>query len=338
MRALTLCAALVVVGCGTAGGSGGGVSNPPNGQLGPFVPLSATQAPHLNAPPFVLSSAGFDYDDPMAVALGNELVLYVTAKPLAQSDPASHSTIARSTTTDARQGFATPDDVIVADQPWEGSAVAHPSLVALADGTQLLFYSAGGAIGVARGPAGATPTLTKLGPLLMPDANEGALSSPSVVQIGSRLRLYYVARGQVWAADSALTDWSGAAVGKLPAVQRLDAKAETAERDPFVIARGSLDASIDHARARVFVTELGRRRFDVYFSGPAATVGGGVATYASAYDDGEPMQTAATPLIATGGSAAPSVLPYGHDSILFYIDLSGGLASVAIGLGPEVAF
>ena len=108
------------------------------------------------------------------------------------------------------EGFLPLVQAILPDQAWEAGAVAAPSLIAgdpvVPGGIWILFYAGGGAIGWATAPAVTLGhNFAKApGPALLADgAEEGTeLSSPAVVRLGDRVRVYYLAAGAIWAAEA----------------------------------------------------------------------------------------------------------------------------------------
>jgi hypothetical protein len=198
-----------------------------------------------------------------------------------------------------------------------------------------MFYGAGGSIGIASSVAGDTwikarePTLSANG------QEEGdQLSSPAVVRIDDRLRVYYVAQGVVWAAETAYDD----ALALRPLTwMRLDGDAGSARRDP-VIRAPAWATTITGVSARVTRTPAGRLRHDLYFTATMAaymmkTAASGCG-FASSYS-GEDFAIAAAPIIPLGEAThAPSETPYRAEAVLLYIEQAGARQSLAAATSP----
>ena len=305
---------LALCSCGAVGTAGAPESNLPQAGIGPFVPIKAMAGDRIDAPT-VLSSLGVDYDDPIVVVSDGKLHLWATAR---RGDSVS---IQHAESSKLGDGFSLPEAALTADAEWEQGKVESPAVVA--GSPWLLFYAAGGAIGIATSAdrfhfqKRATPVLTANG------AEEGgALSAPSAVRDGDRVRLYYVASGVVWAADGSVSDWlSGSNI------RRLDGGLATPDRDPM-LARAPYAVAIGRAFAQVTATPIGRQRHDLFFSATLsaasetsdAVTNCGVAASFSGSD----FVVASTPILPTRPSSrAPAMVVLDRPLLFYVIELSG---------------
>jgi hypothetical protein len=355
IAALLVGAALT--GCAAAPGGSGGATDLPGGGAGPFIPVGDSAKVSWSAP-FILSTAD-DHDDPWLVADGPALSLWMTARtrtePGSRIDHADLSTLAA--------GFGPTERAFVAELAWEAGSVSAPSVLApRAPGRPwLLFYAAGGKLGLATSPDGHSWS-RRAEPILFADGtDEGSvLGSPAAVRLSApdsatgveAVRLYYLAAGAVWVAEANAArleegagDWT-----------RLDCKPSTPQRDA-VVARNGVPTLVDLRRvtARLTTTPTGRVRHDLYLGGwtgrrastdPTSRLydtlffGGG---YAASYD-GLRFDVARAGVLPTRVSGrAPFVLPYADappidektagGSLLFYVDLFGGRDSFAVAVG-----
>ncbi|HEX6838313.1 MAG TPA: hypothetical protein VF334_17170, partial [Polyangia bacterium] len=261
MREITLvaaCALLMMSGCGASGDSGGGAEHLPVSGAGPFTPLEPDPSLDQINPPFVLADTTADLDDPWVVDYGDQMALWVTARRANVTDIEHADSFA------LEQGFLPLVQAILPDRAWEAGGVTGASLIAgdpvVPGGIWILFYSGGGALGWATAPAitlGHNWTKAP-GPAIVADgAEEGTeLSSPAVVRLDDRVRVYYLAEGAVWAAEA---PWSDVVAGNATSWTRLDGDPATPERDPMLRAPGWA-LSIGRFTARADKTPAGRVR------------------------------------------------------------------------------
>jgi hypothetical protein len=336
MRARFLALALAVAGCGATPDAGGGASHLPVSGAGPFKPLSPDPSLDKITPPIVLLDNTADLDDPWVVALGDEMALWVTARRANVTD------IEHADALSLEEGFLPLTQAILPDQAWEAGAVTGPSLIAgdpvVPRATWILFYSGGGAIGWATAPAitlGHTWTKAP-GPALLADgAEEGTeLSSPAVVRLDDRVRVYYLAAGAIWAADAPYAD---VVAGRATTWTRLDGDPATPARDPMLRAP-SWAVSIGRFTARAATTPTGRVRHDLYFTAVTAATSTqeSVSTcgFASSFT-GDGFATAPAAILPLRSAThAPAETPYRDGALLLYIQRAGARDAVAAARSP----
>jgi hypothetical protein len=219
--------AIFLMSCGTTGDLGGGADHLPVSGGGPFAPLTSEPGDQIDAP-LVLLDPTADLDDPDVLVDGDALTVFVTAKRKGAI------TIEQAHALSLRAGFGDQVPVLAADQPWEMGAVAAPSV--LRGAPWLLFYAAGGAIGLATSSDGQTWE-KRTSPVFTADADEGSeLSAPAAVLVGDQVRLYYTATGSIWAAEAPLVALTS---GDSVSWTRLDGEPATSPRDPMVAAGGA---------------------------------------------------------------------------------------------------
>jgi hypothetical protein len=189
----------------------------------------------------------------------------------------------------------------------------------------LLFYNAAGAVGVATAVDG--HVWQKIpGTTLTPDATEGGpLGPPAAVQVGDRVRVYYPAAGQIWAAE---TDLAGIVAHRPPVWMRLDGDPTTPVRDPM-IARSDLPfgVALERVSARAAPTPAGRLRYDLYLTARLASADGGPSStavgFASSYT-GDRFLAAAGPILPLSPAArAATETPYRDGALLLYVGRAG---------------
>jgi hypothetical protein len=342
MRAITRagalsCALLMIAsGCGATGGSGGGASHLPVSGAGPFTPLEPDPAFDQINPPFVLSDNNADLDDPWVVDWGEQMALWVTARRANVTDIEHADSFA------LEQGFMVLSQAILPDQAWEAGAVAGASLIAgdpvVPNGIWVMFYAGGGALGWATAPAitlGHNWTKAP-GPALLADgAEEGTeLSSPAVVRLDDRVRVYYLASGAIWAAEAS---WDDVVAGRATTWARLDGDPATPERDPM-LRTPPWATSIGRFTARADKTPAGRVRHDLYFTAvtgaTAAQPSISTCGFASSFT-GDRFETATTPILPLKSAThAPAETPYRDGALLLYIARSGARDAVAAAHSP----
>jgi hypothetical protein len=326
----------VVSACGTTGDSGGGAAHLPVSGSGPFTPLEPDPSLDAINPPFVLADNNADLDDPWVVDYGDQMAVWVTARRANVTD------IEHSDSFALEQGFLPLVQAILPDQAWEAGAVSGASLIAgdpvVPDGVWVIFYTGGGSIGWATAPA---ITLghkwTKApGPALFGNgAEEGnELSSPAVVRLDDRVRVYYLAAGAIWAAEA---PWSDVVADNRTEWTRLDGDPATPERDPMVsVPPWAL--SIGRFTARAAATPAGRVRHDLYFTAVTAPTPAqpSISTcgFASSFT-GDRFEVAATPILPlTNATHAPAETPYRDGALLLYIERAGARDAVAAAHSP----
>ena len=329
-------ALLLIAGCGATGDAGGGAAHLPVSGSGPFTPLAPDPSlDEINAP-FVLADGSADLDDPWVVDYGDQMALWVTARRSNVTDIEHADSFA------LEQGFQQLTQAILPDQAWEAGAVSGASLVAgdpvVPGGVWIIFYTGGGAIGWATAPA---ITLghkwTKApGPALLADgAEEGTeLSSPAVVRLDDRVRVYYLAQGAIWAAEA---PWSDVVAGGATHWARLDGEPTTPARDPMLRAP-DWALSIGRFTARAAKTPAGRVRHDLYFTAVTAPTSAQPSIsscgFASSFT-GDRFSVASTPILPLGTAThAPAETPYRDGALLLFIERAGSRDAVAAARSP----
>jgi len=170
MAVLRTLAAVLLIGCGLGAAPGGGSDNLPVSGVGPYLQPDE---------PFVLSDPAADVSDPSAIALpdGGFRIWYTRAG----------AEIWRVDLAEVGAAAGEPVRVLVADRPWEGTAVRAPSVAAAPGGGVTMVYQAAGRVGLAESADGVV--WTKGGPL-------GAGVDPTVIYRGDE-RVIYVGGGGV---------------------------------------------------------------------------------------------------------------------------------------------
>ena len=211
-----------------------------------------------------------------------------------------------------------------------GASVVRP-----AEGPWLLFYEAGGAIGIAVSDDGVAWNKAAVPALLANGAEEGAtLGAPAAVMIDAMVRLYYQAgtRGDLWAADAPLAELGS---GTPAAWIRLDGDPVTAARDPL-IAADRVQTRLGRTCAVSSVTPIGRRRHDLFLS-TAATPG--VATSVAAIRaassfDGLHFAVGSQPIMAPPDARSPTVAPWRGGFLLLFTAKHAMRDGIAAALSP----
>jgi hypothetical protein len=323
-------------GCGATGDSGGGASHLPVSGSGPFKPLEPDPSLDAINAPFVLADNNADLDDPWVVDYGDQMALWATARRANVTD------IEHSDSFALEQGFLPLVQAILPDQAWEAGAVSAPSLIAgdpvVRGGIWVIFYAGGGAIGWATAPAVTLGHNFAKAPgpaLLANGAEEGTeLSSPAVVRLDDRVRVYYLAAGAVWAADA---PWSDVVAGRATTWTRLDGDPSTPERDPM-LTTPSWALSIARVTARADQTPAGRVRHDLYFTAVTAPtpMQPSISTcgFASSFSGDQFAVSAAPILPLKNATRAPAETPYRDGALLLYIERSGSRDAVAAAHSP----
>jgi len=205
-------------------------------------------------------------------------------------------------------------------------------------GIWILFYSGGGSLGWATAAAvtlGHNWTKAPGPALLANSAEEGhELSSPAVVRIDDRVRVYYLAQGLLWAADA---PWDDVVAGRATHWTRLDGDPTTPERDPM-LRPPTWATAFGRVTARADRTPAGRWRHDLYFTAvlPPSTTHLAKTTcgFASSFT-GDRFVTAEAPLLPlTDTTRGPTEIPYRDGAVLLYIENPGSRDAVAAALSP----
>ena len=322
---------LVFTGCATLGNESPPDDNLPTTGVGPFRKLSATEL--LGVAPFVMDDKNARYREPSALALdgsdGNgiasstRVALYFVAHP----KNGTGDVIARTRADDARSFYGggadfghVPSQVLAADQSWEGSNLAGPSVLAV--GTSVYLYYAGqGGIGLAESSDGFAFT-KQSGPVLTPDASvtweTTAPHAPSVAILPSgEFRMLYGAGACIGEASS--TDGVH--------FSRLDSDLSTPGIDPVLCPSASVSEAAVEAGAFApidiggvddpvllpRVTVAGRLQIRVLYTGYAARPDAGDRPssigFAARYGDRGPLVRAP--------AAVYSVAKHEHAAALF---------------------
>ncbi len=281
----------------------------PSSGAGPFRKLSANEV--QGVAPFVLDDAHSLYREPTALPLdglnadGTSPTMRVALYFVAKSRTSGHDVIVRTHADDARSFYGAPLDVghfpqevLAADQAWEGDDLAGPSVVS-SNGTIYLYYATNGGIGLARSTDGFAFT-KEAGPVFTSDASAAwetaTPRAPSVAILPSgEFRMLYNA---------------GFCIGEASSQDgvhftRLDADPATPALDPVLCPDASVsDEAVDAGATRPIattrvddpelfprITPAGRLQFRVLYTG--YTVIDGVASsaigFAARFGDSGPL-------------------------------------------------
>jgi hypothetical protein len=336
LLSVMLLAATLLSACGAVGESGGGADPGLVSGSGPFRPLRSDPAYDELSVPFVLSDAVVDLDDPFVVAWGEQLAMWVTARRSSMTDIEHADALA------LEHGFGALYQALVADRAWEAGAVTQPSVIAgdpvVLGGEWVLFYAGGGALGWA---TAAAVTLghdwTKApGPALEANGLEEGhlLSSPSVVLIDDRVRVYYLGDGRLWAAEASAAD---VFARRATYWTRLDGNPETAARDPMLEVP-SWATALGRVTARATVTPARRWRHDLYFTALTTATAGQAAVstcgFAASFS-GDRFVTAETPILPLDQARhAPTEIPYRRGALLLFVQRHGSTDAIAAATSP----
>jgi hypothetical protein len=330
MRALFLSYAIVCAACGATGDAGGGASNLPVSGTGPFRPLVEKDGDVIDAP-VVLLDPGADLDDPWAIADGDAIGLWLTARRRVGTETVTR--IEHADSTSLRKGFGELTPVLEADQPWEAGSVWGPAI--LVGDPWLLFYRAANAIGWATSSDGGHTWQKAMMPALVHDGEPAA-----VVRVGDTVRLYLPGAGGLFAAEASFADL---VAHRSQSWLLVDAEPETPEwRDPHLRVP-PFAISVGRPFARVAPTVAGRLRWDLYFtvllpstSTPSAPTSS--AGFAASYEpsiEGTSFETYPTPILSPREvGRSPAMIPYQGGAILFYIQRTGVRDAVLAGQSP----
>jgi hypothetical protein len=317
---LAAVALAALAGCGTEGGEDAPQYQPVSG-AGPFARLPEGASPEPLRAPFVLAGVQADLDDPDVVADGAALSVWVTVHHMGATF------IGRADAPSIPEGFATLRPALMPGAAWEQGAVASPSIVA--DSPWLLFYAAAGAIGVATSADGESWSRGP-GPALSADGgDEGtALGPPAAVRLGDVVRLYYPARGALWAAEA---PWADLAAGRAATWTRLDGDPSTPGRDPMV-ASAPYAVGLGRACARARPTATGRLRHDLYLTAETSAADSTIG-FAASYT-GDLFQVTPQPILAPPTARSPAMTLYGDGALLLFIAANGSHDAVGAALSP----
>ncbi len=209
--ALAIAITLAAFHCSTLAENAGGDSNLPSSGVGPFRKLAAAEV--RGTAPYVYDDATANYREPCALALSTsgEDALYVVMV----SETSSHDVIARTRSTDGRTFFGAttdvgdrPKQVLASDQSWESPDLAHPSIVAMSDGSILLYYTSNGSVGLAKSTDGLSFTKTDAPVLTI--ASAIASASVAVLPDGT-FDMMFASGNAIYEATSADgTTWTAA--------------------------------------------------------------------------------------------------------------------------------
>jgi hypothetical protein len=322
--------------CGATGDAGGGAGYLPVSGSGPFRPLQPGPPYSDISAPFVLLEGVVDLDDPFVVAWEDQLALWVTARRSNITD------IEHADALDLEHGFGALFQAIVADRAWEAGAVSQPSLIAgdpvVPGDVWILFYGGGGALGWATAPAvtlGHNWTKAPGPAILANGVEEGhVLSSPAVVRIGDRVRVYYLGQGLLWAVEAPYDD---VVAGRATSWTRLDGDPATPARDPM-LRPPSWATAIGRVTARAAPTPVGRWRHDLYVTVELPATDRRAATSSAGFAasfSGDRFVTADAPILPLDQKRhGPAETPYRDGALLLYIERAGARDAVAAATSP----
>ena len=197
---------IALAACATTGASGEGDRDLPTSGVGPFRKLDIEEVKGIA--PFVLDDDKAGYREPAALQEGEETLLFaVGAKD-------GRDVIFRSRALDGRTFYGTaghfgvkPPVVLEPDAApsWENGVLSGPALVRGPNGDLLLYYGAGGGIGVARSTDGFKFTKDAANPILKREAawETDEVRAPSVIRMpGGRFKMFYASGSSIGEAES----------------------------------------------------------------------------------------------------------------------------------------
>lgn len=304
MATLRMLILLLAFGCGAQGVGQVQVESWPQSGLSGFRLYTADEAPLLDTP-FWLLPPGVDVDEPSPVVRDDGvLFVWVTARPRG----AGGSFIGLAAAPELLRGGGDLVRSLDADQPWEGGALRHPTVLAdprAPDAYLMVYQGASGAVGLARatGPIdeGSGLDFRKAGWL---DLGVQPLAASAVI-VGTRLRVYYlVAGGDIYLAEAELSDLPQGPLSRTGPI--LSAPLFSV---PVNLGQPTPAEGLTGLAARRMRTPAGRDRFDLFVVATAAERAAAAA--ASSYD-GESFLAARDPILARGGGApsAPIAITY----------------------------
>jgi hypothetical protein len=329
MRRL-LCIGLVA--CATLGGDGQGDVDLPRTGVGPFRKLEPKEVPGVA--PYVLDNQNARYRQPAALALPDgSVALYVVAVDAGQD------VIVRTRAQDQRAFYGAVGDfghrppvVLRPDLPWEGTALAKPSVVRFGE-RLFLYYRAAGGIGLARSDDGFRFT-KEPSPVFARDAavpwEKGEVDAVSAAVLEGEVHLFYATGGALGEAVSA----DGVHF------TRVDADPATAALDPVLTAgpAGGFDAfGVFEPCVSPRLTPTGRLQVRVLYTGydkDPASGGKSVIAFAGRYGVRGTLARNPLPVYAVGaGEHAPAL--WGSEAYdMLYVEQSKGYPAIAAAVAP----
>jgi len=321
-----LSASAALAGCATLAEGGGGDQDLPNASAGPFRKITAAELGNLRSAPNALDSdETFPRDAAVLDADGDPATLpcfaYVAATLVPEGQKASSAAppnaIVRYGALDARSFDRAPVTVLEPARSWEKGTVGAPSVLRVG-AEVLLYYAAGGGIGLARSPEGETFT-AEPEPVLAPVAGGWeagvAPASPGVVRLADgSFRMFYEAGAAIGeAASSDGVAWTR--IGTAPALAPS--------------APGAADAYDDAAVGSPFpllaASEEGRPILRLYY-GARNRDGQGVIALAAHFGTDGPFVRAVSPVFGTTdtlGAREPWVTVHDGFTLLFATQRAG---------------
>jgi hypothetical protein len=270
--------------------------------------------------PFVFDDAKAQYREPAALEDGHDTLLFaVGAKD-------GRDVIFRTRATDGRTFYGTsghfgakPRVVLEPDAApsWENGALSGPALLRAPTGELLLFYAAGGGIGVARSNDGFTFTKDAANPILKREAawETSEPRAPSVIVLPSgRFAMFYTSGNSIGEAESE----DGVHFRRVatepvlgPAPPPAPGSLLPNEKPPFDTA------SVDDPCASPRITPAGRLQVRVLYTGRneagASTIG-----FAARYGEDGPLERQPVAVYAVGQKeVAPAFVERPEGSFLY---------------------
>ena len=305
--------AVLLGGCGTLGGEGGGAGALPNRGI---VPYETTGQ-------LVPEPAGARFGSASAVVRSDRVVLYA-----AMHDGPLGSVVLRYDSDASGVAFGAPQTVLTASTApaWLGGHIDAPHVL-WADGVGHLVFEAdrGRAIGHATSADGRTFSVDAA-PLLTPTGPDeaGGIGAPSLVAVGETFELYYEVRGtgpasrrvaKATAADSSLQ------LSRTGAVLQggVECTSPDGEQEACWDARG-----VGGAEVRAATTATGRSVLRMMYDGGAGGVG-----FAAAWPGGDFERYPNNPVIPGADVRAPSNVRL-HDRYLLFYTTAGDVPGIAI--------
>ncbi|MGH7286247.1 MAG: hypothetical protein ACRELY_32410 [Polyangiaceae bacterium] len=310
----------------------------PSSGAGPFRKLSSNEV--QGVAPFVLDDAHSVYREPSALPLdgsnadGTSPTMRVALYFVAKSKTIGHDVIVRTHADDARSFYGAPLDighfpqeVLAADQAWEGDDLAGPSVLA-SNGTIYLYYATIGGIGLARSNDGFA-FAKEQGPIFTSDSSASweneTPRAPSVAILPTgEFRMLYNAGFCIGEASS--TDGVH--------FTRLDADPTTPALDPVLCPDAAVsDEAVDAGATRPIATSrvddpvlfprttpAGRLQFRVLYTGyttvdgtPSSAIG-----FAARYGDSGPLVKNSGAVYAAGKNEhAPAIFAWQAGELLY---------------------
>jgi hypothetical protein len=337
MRAVPLVRAgwlLFLSACATLADSGGGDEALPNAAAGPFRPVTGSELGENRVAPYVLDDddtlqrdvSVIDADGDPATA---EAWVYAAANEAVEGvepDPATPSRILRFVAADGRSPKRIGDEVLVAEEPWEGTVVGAPSALRV-NAEIWLFYAAEGGIGLAKSVDGVS--FVRSGPVLEPTKQgwEGGAvpRSPAAVRVADgTLHLFY----EVTVAGAAM-------IGEASSIDGVTfVRAEA----PAIAPRaGAIDAAGARGPCAVLARSAEGRTIEYLYYG-ADDGSRKTIALAARYDAQGAFAHAEAPVFGNDrGPGEPWVVRHEGYSLLFVTQRASGTSThpaVALGVAP----